>query len=88
MRLTCLPSVLVLLIGVVSAHPASEDTPSALASLPEGWTDFSSPRPAPAPTWKGWTRLPIPPKGTHQDRVPMVPGPEDRHPPLSGRRRP
>jgi hypothetical protein len=57
MRSTCLP-VLLLLVG--TADPAREDTPSALASSPEGWTDLLAEA---GPELKGWTRLPIPPTG-------------------------
>jgi len=41
-----------------AADPETADTPSALESSPEGWTDLFA---AAGPDLKGWTRLPIPP---------------------------
>ena len=60
MRSSYLPLFL-LLVG--TAAPAREDTPSALVSSSEGWTDLLADA-GPGPDLKGWTRVPIPPTGT------------------------
>jgi hypothetical protein len=50
--------VLALFFVSGAARSGPEDTPSALTSAPEGWTDLLADA---GPTLKGWTRLPIPP---------------------------
>ncbi len=55
-----LPGVALLFSIVLSGHreAVSQETPSALQSDPEGWTDLLVKA---GPNLKGWTRVPIPP---------------------------
>jgi hypothetical protein len=62
-----LSAIAMTLLASVPARPArSADTPSALESSPEGWTDLLAEA---GPQLKGWTRLPVKPGGTLQSET-------------------
>jgi hypothetical protein len=57
-HITLLSLALAVSIGAAAQPTDAADTPSALESAPEGWTDLLANA---GPELKGWTRLPIPP---------------------------
>lgn len=60
-RLSLVPIGLAWALLSASASPPTEGTPSALDRDPAGWADLLAEA---GPDLKGWTRLPVAPKGT------------------------